>query len=306
MKLNVRVVNSMHLAGYTQPWELALSGADVIRVVRELDALGFNKCSVGEHFLVPKANVEDHGDWYFHSSTALGYIAGATTQMRVWPTVAILPLQSPVVQAKAWSTLDWLSGGRAEVMFGLGWAKDEFDALNVPIEKRGRMANEYLAAIIELWTSENPVFEGEFVRFRDLAFAPRPIQRPRIPIWLAGDAEPVLKRVAKFGDGWSAAKIPPEEFPDKLDFIKSQPEYDGRPIGLYFNFALLNKYSDEAIQSDPRESGYRNKQAIIDQLNWLEGLGVTETIVPLPPDFRDVEEYLDFQRWVAAEILPHV
>jgi len=306
MKLNVRVVHSMHLAGYTQPWELSLTGADVLRVVRELDALGFHKCGLGEHFLVPRAHVADHGDWYFHSATALGCLAGATDHIRLWPTISILPLQNPVVQAKAWSTLDWLSSGRAEVMFGLGWAREEFAALNVPMDKRGRMADEYLAAIIALWTQEYPEFEGEFVQFRDLGFAPRPVQQPLIPIWLAGDAEPVQKRVAKYADGWSPAKIPPEEFPERLDFIKSQPEYDGRPIGIYFNFTLLNKGNHHAIPNDPRETGYRNRQAIIDQINWLAGLGVTETVVTLPPDLRDVEEYLDFQRWVAAEILPHV
>ena len=83
------------------------------------------------------------------------------------------------MQAKAWSTLDFLSGGRAEALFGVGWLKEEFDMLGVAFNARGRMADEYLAAIRELWTSDDPVFEGEFVSFKNVGFAPKPIQKRR-------------------------------------------------------------------------------------------------------------------------------
>src|SRR3546814_16125368 len=76
----------------------------------------------------------------------------------------------------------------------------------------GKMADEYLAAIIALWTQDKPEFEGEFVSFKDIGFAPKPLQSPKLPIWLGGDAEAVLKRVAKFGDGWSPFRTPPAKF----------------------------------------------------------------------------------------------
>ena len=66
--------------------------------------------------------------------------------------VTLLPLQHPIIMAKALSTADWLSGGRIEVAFGVGWLEGEFEALGVPFRERGRIADEYLAAIIELWT----------------------------------------------------------------------------------------------------------------------------------------------------------
>src|SRR3546814_14930665 len=101
------------------------------------------------------------------------------------------------------------------------------------------MADEYLAAIIALWTQDKPEFEGEFVSFKDIGFAPKPLQSPKLPIWLGGDAEAVLKRVAKFGDGWSPFRTPPEKFPECLDYIRSQPEYDGSPISMFFALEML-------------------------------------------------------------------
>jgi probable F420-dependent oxidoreductase len=261
---------------------------------------------LGEHFIIPQEHVALSGDWYFHTVVALGFIGGRTKNLRLSSSVSILPLQNPIVQAKAWSTLDWLSGGRAEALFGVGWLKEEFDILGVPFAKRGRMADEYLAAMIELWTKDQPVFEGEFVNFKNVGFAPKPIQKGGVPIWLGGDAEAVMKRVAKFGNGWSPFRTPPETFPDCIDFIKSQPEYDGRHLDFFFALEMLNVGAHHEILDDPRAPGTQDKQKIIDQIGWLKELGITESIVPLPPGVADSKAYLDRLRWVAAEIMPAV
>ena len=140
MKLNIGVPKSMKVAAMVQPWEDPLSGNDVGNLMAQADALGFNKCMLGEHFIIPQEHVALSGDWYFHTVVALGFIGGRTKNLRLSSSVSILPLQNPIVQAKAWSTLDWLSGGRAEALFGVGWLKEEFDILGVPFAKRGRMA----------------------------------------------------------------------------------------------------------------------------------------------------------------------
>lgn len=304
MKLNVGVPNSMKVAAMVQPWEGALNGADVGRLLAAADALGFNKCMLGEHFIIPKEHVALSGDWYFHTVVALGFIGGQTKNLRLSSSVSILPLQSPIVQAKAWSTLDWLTGGRAEALFGVGWLEAEFDMLRVPFHKRGRMADEYLGAIIELWTKDDPEFEGEFVSFRNCGFAPKPVQKPGVPIWLGGDAAPVLKRVAKFGNGWSPFRTPPEKFPECIDFIKSQPEYDGRPLDVFFALEMLNVGAHHEILDDPRAPGTIDKAKILDQIGWLKQLGITETIVPLPKGMTGEQDWLDRQQWVAEEIMP--
>lgn len=306
MKINITVPNSMHVAAMSQKWEYGLTGADVGTALSLADELGFHKCMLGEHFVIPKSHLELSGDHYLHTTVALGYIAGMTDNIKLSSSVSILPLQNPIVQAKAWSTLDWLSDGRAAAMFGVGWLEEEFDLLGVPFDQRGAMADEYLAAMIELWTSDDPEFEGRFVSFRNVGFAPKPVQSPKLPISLGGDAPAVLRRVAKFGDGWSPFRTPPDEFPECIDFIKSQGEYDGRDINVFFHLEMLNVGSRHEILDDPRSSGSKNAQIMIDQIGWLESLGVTETIVPLPPGISGLEDYLDFLRWVAAEIIPHV
>ncbi len=307
MKLNVGVPNSMHVAAMVQPWEYQLSGPDIIGLMKVADGLGFNKCMLGEHFLITEEHIELSGDYYFHTTVALGMIGGATKNLRLSSSVSILPLQSPFVHAKAWATLDHLSGGRAEALFGVGWLKEEFDIMGVPFEKRGRIADEYLAAIIELWTKDRPEFEGEFVSFKGIGTTPKPLQaNKRVPIWLGGDAEPVLKRVAKFGDGWSPFRTPPEKFPECLDFIKSQKEYDGRPISMFFALEMLNVGAHHEILDDPRAPGTRDTQKIIDQIGWLKELGITETIVPLPPGITGPSEYIERLEWIASEIKPKI
>src|SRR3546814_14308968 len=102
-----------------------------------------------------------------------------------------------------------------------------------------KMADEYLAAIIALWTQDKPEFEGEFASFKDIGFAPKPLQSPKLPIWLGGAAEAVLKRVAKVGDGFSPFRTPPEKFHECLVYIRSQQAYDGRPISMVLALEML-------------------------------------------------------------------
>src|SRR3546814_19794575 len=120
--------------------------------------------------------------------------------MKLSSSVSILPLQSPMVHAKAWSTLDWLTNGRAEALFGVGWLKEEFDMMHVSFEKRGKMADASLAAIIALWNQAKPEFEGAFVSFTDIGFAPKPPQSPSLPTCLTAAARAVLKDGATIGD----------------------------------------------------------------------------------------------------------
>ncbi|MDE2463347.1 MAG: LLM class F420-dependent oxidoreductase, partial [Alphaproteobacteria bacterium] len=110
----------------------------------------------------------------------------------------------------------------------------------------------------------------------------------------------------KFGDGWSPFRTPPEKFPDCIDTIRSQPEFTARKIDVFFALEMLNVGAHHEIIGDPRAPGSRDAAKIIDQIGWLKELGVTETIIPRPPNLSGLEEYLDFHRWIAAEIMPKV
>ncbi len=295
----------VRLKAMVQPWEADVTGADQTLLARKAEELGYDMIAVPEHFIIPKEHLELSGPHYFHAAAAQGYFAGATERILINSCIAILPLQHPIVTAKALSTLDWLSSGRMVATFGVGWLEREFDILGVPFKERGRMAEEYLAAIVELWTSDSPSFEGRYVSFRDVAFEPKPVQKPHLPIWMGGDAEAVLKRAARYASGWWPFLTRPEEFADRIDFIKSQPEFRGEPFEVMYGMSTARVGEGHVVQDVPEARPGLSAQEIIDRLNWLAGQGVTMSSVPIPA-MRGIEEYLDYAQWVIEEIKPRV
>lgn len=304
MKINLSVPNAMHVAAMTQPWQYSLNGAEIAELVGIADGFGFHRAMMGEHFIVPTSHIGLSGDHYFHTTVALAFLAGQTKNIKLSSSISLLPLQSPIVQAKAWSTLDFLSAGRAEPIFGMGWLKEEFDMIGVDFHKRGAMADEYMAAMKVLWTEKVANFEGQFVSFKDVGFAPKPVQT-HMPVWFGGDAEAAQRRVARFGDGWMPFRTPPETLPACLDFIRSQPDYHGRPLSLFFSVEQLGVGAHHEIIADERAAATWNAQKVIDQCKWLEALGVTETTLPVPP-MDGVAPYKEWLQWVGEEVIPRV
>jgi len=303
MKFSFPLANALRVKALTQPFELNVTGADQTVAAQRAEELGYDMIGIPEHFIVPHSHVELSGPHYFHSTVAQAHIAGATQRIRVNSAVTLLPLQHPIIMAKALSTADWMSSGRITVTFGVGWDAEEFKILGVPFQERGRMADEYLAAIIELWTSDSPKFEGKYVSFKDVAFEPKPFQKPHLPIWIAGDAEPVLKRTARFASGWFPWLTKPDDIPAKIDFIKSQPTYDGRPLEVLYGLGSTQIGEGHAVLDDPTQRPGMSAQEIIDQLSRFTELGVTMTGVPIPR-VKDVNAYLDYAQWVIEEIKP--
>jgi len=297
--------NMARAKAVVQPWEAAVSGADQTRMASRAEALGYDLLRVPEHLVIPRENVELSGPHYFHSTAAQAYFLGATQRLRIGTSVTILPLQHPIAIAKALSTIDWLSGGRTNVAFGVGWIEGEYNALGVPFKKRGRMMDEYLAAIIELWTKEWPNFEGEFVSFKDIAFEPKPVQKPHIPIWLGGDSEAALKRAARFASGWVPYLTKPDDFPSRLDFIKSQSTYNGDPFEVMYSLSSGFVSEGHVARDAPRGKAIFSIQEMVDTLSWLKDRGVTIASHAIPP-VKDAEAYLDYAQWFIEEVAPRL
>lgn len=305
MRFAVYLPNCMHVAAITQPWEHQLSGTDIAHVARTAEDLGYAQVFLPEHYLTPTGHLELSGNHYFDATTAQAFVAGATSTITVGSMVTILPLHNPIIAAKAIATLDWFSGGRALVTVGVGWLKDEYDAIGVPFTKRGRIADECLAAMFELWHSDTPSFDGEFVQFDEIAFGPKPIRQPHPVIWMGGDADAVLRRAARFGDGWAPWLTKPEELPAKMDYLRSQPGFDDRPFSLFYSLAMLSIGQEHAIVVDPDAQFGQSAQQVIDNCSMLAERGVTDTWVN-PPPLADFNAYLDHMAWVAEEVIPKV
>jgi probable F420-dependent oxidoreductase len=305
MQLTFSMPNMVQLKAMAQPWQAAVAGADQTRLAKWADQLGFAMLAVPEHHIIPRSHVELSGPHYFSALPAMAYWAGATENIRVNSCISLLPLQHPVVVAKALATMDWLSSGRVTVTFGVGWLREEFDLLGVPFHERGAMAEEYIQAIVELWTKDEPEFDGKYVSFRDVAFEPKPVQHPHPPVWFGGDADAVLRRVARHATGWWPFLTKPEDIPARLDFITSQPDYNGQLTDVVYGFETSKVGEGHVVRDDPRLRPGMTKQEIIDRLGWFADLGVTISSVPIPA-VDAVEEYFDYTQWVAEEIMPAV
>ena len=305
MRFSFPMPHMMRLKATLQPWEAAVTGADQTRLARRAEELGYDMLAVQEHLVIPREHVDYSGPHYFQAVAGQGYFAGATRRIRINSALTILPLHNPIDLAKAYATIDWMSSGRIILTVGVGWLEKEFEVLGVPFRERGRMTDEYLAAMIELWTSAEPCFEGQYVRFRDVFFEPKPLQKPHLPIWIGGDADAALKRAARFASGWMPWLTRPEELPRKIEFIKSQPEYRGGPFEVSYGLGTSRIGEGHKPTNDPTGRPGMSAAQLVDRLCWFRQLGVTQSAVPIPA-VRSIDEYLDYAQWVIEEIKPKV
>jgi probable F420-dependent oxidoreductase len=139
---------------------------------------------------------------FLESLTVLAFLAGCTERIKLGVSVLVLPYRHPLHWAKVAATLDVLSEGRFTLGVGVGWMKEEFDALNAPFAERGRVSDEQLAMLWGVLRREHSTFEGQHYRYQDIAFNPKGYNRDRLPIWVGGEGSAAQKRAARFGDAW--------------------------------------------------------------------------------------------------------
>jgi probable F420-dependent oxidoreductase len=165
---------------------------------------------------------------------ALTFAAAVTSRIRLGTGICLVPERQPLTMAKEVATLDKLSGGRFDFGVGIGWLKEEFEALQVPWPKRAERTRDYLAAMQKLWTQEESRHEGEYVRFDAVRSFPKPVQKPHPPIIFGGESEPALRRVGEVGDGWWGVNVTPETAKTHLANIKRYAEAAGRDASKLF------------------------------------------------------------------------
>src|ERR1700704_6454945 len=205
------------------------------------DNRGFATLWAGEHVVMVDRSLSrypysDDGviavpaqaDW-LDPMIALGFAAAASTRITVPTGVLLLPEHTPVIVAKQAASLDRLSGGRLTLGVGVGWSREEFDALGVPFEHRAARTAEYVAAMRTLWRDDIASFEGEFVRFDSVRVNPKPVADRRIPIVLGGNSDAALRRVAAWGDGWYGFNLDGvREAAERIDFLNRLCDDSGR------------------------------------------------------------------------------
>ncbi len=159
---------------------------------------------------------------------ALTFAAARTRKIALGTSVLDIPYYNPVMLARRLTTLDFLSDGRLRVGLGLGWSKDEMDAIGVDIKQRGAMADKFLQVLTAIWTTNPVEFHGKFYQVPKSYIGPKPVQKPHPPIYMAAFAPAALKRLAKFADGWNPVVIPLDGMPQMFGSIKQMAKEAGR------------------------------------------------------------------------------
>jgi probable F420-dependent oxidoreductase len=199
--------------------------------------------------------------------------------------VLLLPEHNPLIVAKQAATLDRLSGGRLTLGVGIGWSREEFEALGVPFERRGARTAEYVAAMRTLWRDDVASFHGEFVNFDSIRVNPKPVRERRVPIVLGGNSDAAMRRVVAWGDGWYGFNlVDVDDVAGRVALIRGLCHQAGRdPSGLRLAVALREPKPADV----PR----------------LADLGVSELVLVAgpPKDPADAPDWVDA---LAADWMP--
>ncbi len=265
----------------------AATAAHLIKTARLVEDAGFHSLWLPEHVLL----FENYDSPYPYADdgkvpldpsqvplepfTALACLAACTSRLRLATGITILPQRNPVYFAKQAADVDVLSGGRLDIGIGVGWLAEEFAALNVPFERRGARAADYINVLKTLWCDATSSYRGEFYHLPPCVQGPKPVQKPHPPLWFGGESKAALTRVARFGQGWYGVKLLPADVPRHLKQLGELLDANGRslkdiqvavsPYGVPCDLDMLKRYRDAgvdqvvlfALTSDP-EPLYRD------------------------------------------------
>ena len=224
--------------------------------VQRAEALGYESVWTAEHVIIPKQYdsvypYNPDGKLPFKSDApiidplvALTFIAAATKKLRLGTGVNILPQMSPLYLAKWVSSIDHLSQGRLMLGLGIGWLREEFAAIGVPFERRGKRSNEYLEALKAVWTSEEVNYQGEFINWQGFSMRPKPTQPGGVPLVIGGISQPAIRRTVKYGDGWYVIGKDPDDYRTHMQALAEECERQGRDINELEITAYWNYYTE--------------------------------------------------------------
>jgi probable F420-dependent oxidoreductase len=169
------------------------------------------------------------GSGLLEPMVTLSYLAARTRTVRLGTAMLLLPQRNPVYTAKEVSSLDWLSGGRVDLGIGVGWLKEEFDALNVPWSNRGARTDEYLDILHTLWCDDTSEYHGATYDLPPCEMFPKPLQTPHPPLHFGGETPAALRRVARSGQGWHTFNRSPAELASGIAELDAALAEVGRP-----------------------------------------------------------------------------
>lgn len=292
------------------------------------ERLGFDFISVSDHVVVPAEigstyPYSEGGKWEtatpdgysLEQLTTLAFLAGCTEKMQLVTSVTVVPHRPALLTAKILATADQLSNGRIVLGVGAGWLREEFEALQTdPYDARGKVTDEYISAFKELWSSDAPSFQGEFVNFGDILFAPKPANGKSIPIWVGGESNPALRRTAKLGDAWyPGSRNPkhrldtPERLAEGIARMRAMAEKHGRdPTTVDIAYVVLSplEWQAQPGQDTERRIMTGTAEQIAEDVRGFKALGLTHFNVSFPAS--NLTEMTEAMEKFMSDVMPLV
>ena len=314
--------------GFTLPGRGQIATPERLGIIaKKGEEFGFDALLTGDHILVPR-NISspypyteggefpgsDSGE-SMEQITLLSYIAGQTNKIRLVTSVLIVPHRNPLVAAKSLATLDVLSGGRLVVGVGVGWMREEFQALGQPpFEEPGAVTDEYIRAFKELWTEDDPQFEGKYISFDNISLLPKPVQKPHPPIWVGGESRPALRRTAELADGWyplgSNPTFPmgtPEQLNAGLERLAQYAERFGRDPKTIETIYRTHQFELTKTPAGPGRLPFvGDADQIAEDIRTYQDMGVTTMVWDFLRQTDDFDGMLGLMEEFSTEVWPKV
>lgn len=261
----------------------------IAAVARAAEEAGFESFWGGEHLILPDPAVRFPPDRVIVDLIAtVAFAAAHTRKLRFGTGIILLPQRNPLVLAKEIASVDVLSGGRLILGLGIGSIEQEFRALGIPYERRGRRAEEALAAMQAVWTMEKPEYHGQYFSFSGIRAEPRPLQKPHPEIVWGGRTPEAFSRTARLGSGWFGYDLNLEETAQMIEGLRKACERHHRPLG------------EIEISITPKAAPALDR----DLARRFADLGVGRLIIA--PRARDVEGVLRVVATAEHELIGHV
>ena len=248
------------------------SPALIKRHARQAEDMGLSDVWVSEHIIVPRAQFP-RSPLFYDPVLTLTWVAAVTERVRLGTSVIVLPMRHPLPLAKELSTLHNLSGGRLILGVGVGWLEPEFAALGVPFHERGKRMDEGIAMMRAVWTQDPVTFQAKYIPAKIEAMTMRPLLAQPIPLWLAADREPALKRATRIADGWHGTRYTPEAAAPVIKRLRAE-----RP-GPDFTISLRVEWNG------------RDRSVLADKIAAYQAVGVDHIMIA--PENREVDDWDD-------------
>lgn len=289
---------------FAQPWEASAGPSELRRIAQACDDAGFFYLAVCDHVCVPRDRASAMSTVWYDVIATLGWLAAATTHARLLSYIYVAPYRHPLVTAKAFATLDALSGGRIIVGMGAGHLEGEFAALGVDFSRRGKLLDEAIDAVTQALLDEYPAHDGPAWKFNDVGQRPRPVQKPRPPLWVGGSTAGALKRAARRADGWLPQGPPPEGLANAISTLRELRQRlrgeDPIEVGANSQWLYVGKPSFDLGPNAKSGSG----EEIAAGLRALKTIGVNHVGVRFRA--RSCDELIDQVRAFGTQVAPHL